>query len=154
MWHNASLSRDVALFRNDPHTTSTAGWRLIICPCGMPACVTPRGTSHSPRWNLGCIRIFVKCSSLLDYIVRALLAKAQSTSTQEAVRTPWSRFELSPSTVARVACSQSLFSAGVDKTISRVYLTHFGRTYMPVKLCLFLLPPHEHTAQDILVYHR
>ena len=58
MWHNASLSRDVALFRNDPHTTSTAGWRLIISPRGMPACVTPRGTSHSPTGLWLCIHVF------------------------------------------------------------------------------------------------
>ena len=46
MWHNANLSLNVAFFRNDPHATSTAGWRLITFPCGMPACVTPRETSH------------------------------------------------------------------------------------------------------------
>ena len=35
---------NVAFVRNDPHATSTAGGRLIFFPCGMPACVTPRGT--------------------------------------------------------------------------------------------------------------
>ena len=27
MWHNANISLNVAFFRNDPHATSTAGWR-------------------------------------------------------------------------------------------------------------------------------
>ena len=61
MWHNANLSRNVAFVRNDSHATrSTAGWRLITFTCGMPACVTPRGTSHSPKGSLVRIRTFVK----------------------------------------------------------------------------------------------
>ena len=53
MWRNANLSLTVAFVRNDPHATkSTAGCRLIISPCGMPACVTLRGTSHSPKGSL------------------------------------------------------------------------------------------------------
>ena len=61
MWRNANLSLNVAFVRNDPHATrSTTGWRLIIFPCGMPACVTPRGTSHSPKGSLvlPCINVF------------------------------------------------------------------------------------------------
>ena len=52
MWPNANLSLYAAIVRNDPHATSTAGWRLIIFPCGMPACVTPRETSHSSKGSL------------------------------------------------------------------------------------------------------
>ena len=52
MWHNANLSLNVAFVRKDPHATSTSGWRLIIFPCGMPACVNPRETSHSPKGSL------------------------------------------------------------------------------------------------------
>ena len=48
MWPNANLSLNVALVRNDPNATSTAGWRSTTFPCGMPTCVTPRETSHSP----------------------------------------------------------------------------------------------------------
>ena len=59
MWHNANLSLNVAFFRNDPHATSTAGWRLITFPCGMPACVTPRETSHSPKGSLVLLYINV-----------------------------------------------------------------------------------------------
>ena len=33
------------------------GWSLF--PCGMPACVTPRGTPHFPKWIL--VRVCTKC---------------------------------------------------------------------------------------------
>ena len=49
LWNNANLSLNVAFFRNDPHATSTAGWRLKTFPCGIPTCVTPRETSHSSK---------------------------------------------------------------------------------------------------------
>ena len=60
MWHNASLSLNVAFVRNDRHATSTAGWRLIISPCGMPACVILQGTPHFPKGSLvlRCINVF------------------------------------------------------------------------------------------------
>ena len=34
----------------------------------MPACVTPRETSHSPKGNLVCIRIFLYFSSDFDHL--------------------------------------------------------------------------------------
>ena len=37
MWHNASLSSNVAFVRNDPHATSTAGWRLMHASLRHPA---------------------------------------------------------------------------------------------------------------------
>ena len=46
---------NVAFVSNDPHATSTAGWRLITFPCCMPAWITPRGTSHSPKGSLICM---------------------------------------------------------------------------------------------------
>ena len=49
MWHTANLSLNDALFRTDPHATSTAEWRLTTFPYDMPACVTPGGTSPSPK---------------------------------------------------------------------------------------------------------
>ena len=49
LWNNANLSLNVAFFRNDPHATSTARWRLKTFPCGIPTCVTPRETSHSSK---------------------------------------------------------------------------------------------------------
>ena len=52
LWHNANLSLYIAFVRNDPHAPSTAGWRLIFSPCGMPACVTLRGTPHSTKGSL------------------------------------------------------------------------------------------------------
>ena len=63
--------------------------------------------------------------------VRALLAKTLGTSTQEGRQKPVVELGLDPSTVARVACSQSFFLAGVDKTVSRVslYEAYFVRTY-------------------------
>ena len=64
-----NFSPSVALARNDPHfARSTAGWRLIISPCGTPACVTPRGIFQSPKESLVCIRIFVNFPSVLDHI--------------------------------------------------------------------------------------
>ena len=52
--------------------------------------------------------------------VRALLAKILKLRRyRKAVRNLWSRFELDPSTVARVAGAQSFFFPGMDKTISR-----------------------------------
>ena len=58
---NANLFLNVAFVRNDPHATSTAGWRWIIFPCGMPACVTPRETSHSPKGSLVLLCTNVCC---------------------------------------------------------------------------------------------
>ena len=52
MWHNPNLFLNVAFVTNDPHATSTAGWRLITFPCSMPSCVTPWGTPHSPKGSL------------------------------------------------------------------------------------------------------
>ena len=52
--------------------------------------------------------------------VRALLAKiVKLRRHRKPVRNLWSRFELDPSTVARVPGAQSFFFPGVDKTISR-----------------------------------
>ena len=52
--------------------------------------------------------------------VRALLAKILKLRRyRKPVQNLWSRFELDPSTVARVAGAQSFFFPGVDKTISR-----------------------------------
>ena len=42
----------VLFVRNDPRLTGTAGWPAIFHPCGMPAWVTPRGTSLSPKGRL------------------------------------------------------------------------------------------------------
>ena len=74
-----------------------------------------------------------------NLFVRALLAKTLKLRRhRKAVRILWSRFELDPSTVARVAGSRSFFPLGVDKTISRVSLceayfvlceAYFVRTY-------------------------
>ena len=66
MWHSANVSLNVEFVKNDSHATNTAGWRLITFPCGMTACVTPRGTPHSPKGSLVSIRVFVKCSSAID----------------------------------------------------------------------------------------
>ena len=133
MWHNANLSLNVAIVRNDPHATSTVGWGLIIFPGGMPACVTPRETSHSPKGSLVCIRVVVSFRLFWAYLfVRALLAKTLKLRRhRKVVRNLWSRFEVEPSTVARVAGSQSFFPLGVDKTISRVslYEAYFVLTY-------------------------
>ena len=105
----------------------------------MPACVTPRGTLHSPKGNLVRIREYVQFSSFLDHLfVRALLAKKLSTSTQKGSPEPVAMFQLDPSTVARVACSQRffLFPAGLDKTICRVsqYESYLVRTYRTGKI--------------------
>ena len=135
MWHNANLSLNVALVRNDPLATSTAGWRLIIFSCCMAACVTPRETSHSPKGSLVCILIFViflVCFGTYLF-VRALFAETPKLGRhRKAIRNLWSRFELDPSTVAHVAGSHFfLFPLGVDNTISRVsmYKAYFVRTY-------------------------
>ena len=65
--------------------------------------------------------------------VRALLAKILNLRRyRKPVRNLWSRFELDPSTVARVAGAQSFFFPGVDKTISRGFsktLFYFHRAY-------------------------
>ena len=104
---------NVAFVSNDPHATSTAGWRLIIVPCGMPGCVTPRETSHSPKGSLVCIRILSICEIFVCFgtylFVRALLQLCRH---RKAVRNLWSRFELDLSTVARVAGAQSFFPFG------------------------------------------
>ena len=81
MWHNANLSLNVAFFRNDPHATSTAGWRLITFPCGMSACVTPRETSHSPKGSL--VNIVRSCffrppGRFRDGLARPILAPLAS----------------------------------------------------------------------------
>ena len=157
MWRNANLSLNVAFVRNDLHATrSTAGWRLIVFPCGMPACVTPRETSHSPKGSLVCICTFVNFSSVLELIfVRALFAKTLKLRRhRKAVRNLWSRFELDPSTVARVACSQSFF-------FRREWIRRFPgflcmRPILYVRtgkiLSVFVALSNEHTAQDI--HHR
>ena len=102
---------NVAFVRNDRHATSTAGWRLIIFPCGMPACVTPRETPHSPKGTLVCIRIFVIFSSVFELISSSehFQTKREVRRHRKVVRNLWSRFELDPSTVARVAGAQSFF---------------------------------------------
>ena len=65
--------------------------------------------------------------------VRALLAKiVKLRRHRKSVRNLWSRFELDPSTVARVPGAQSFFFPGVDKTISRGFsktLFYFHRAY-------------------------
>ena len=48
MWHNAKLSLNVAFVRNDPHATSTAGWRLIFSPVACQL-ASPRGKHPTPR---------------------------------------------------------------------------------------------------------
>ena len=105
---------NVAFVRNEHHATSTAGWRWIISPYGMPAWVTPRGASHSPKGSLECICIFVNFSFSFEHIssYEHFSAKRQVRRHGKPVRTRWSRFELDPSTVARVAGAQSFFSAG------------------------------------------
>ena len=94
MWCNANLSLNVAFVRNDPHATrSTAGWRLIIFPYGMPACVTPRGKSHSPKGSLVHI---CKCGNLaLRYFflfrLRVFPRALGSVARREPARTPRAR---------------------------------------------------------------
>ena len=86
MWHNANLSLYVAFVRNDPHATSTAGWRLIIFPCGMPACVTPRGTSHSTKGSLVllCIKVFFCTSVFFSLPAAGLFSSSRLRGTQGA----------------------------------------------------------------------
>ena len=66
------------------------------------------------------------------FFVRALLAKTlKLRRRRKAVRNLFSRFELDPSTVARVAGAHFFFFSGVDKTISQVslYEAYFVPTY-------------------------
>ena len=58
----ASLSLNIAFVTNDPHATNTAGWRLIIFPCGMPACVTPR---KHPTPRRGALQYYVPIGRFL-----------------------------------------------------------------------------------------
>ena len=111
MWRNANLSLNVTFVRNDPHATrSTAGWRWIIVPCGMPACVTPRGTSDSPKGSLLCIRIFVTISSVLELLfARTLLAKTLNYVDTGRPSGTCGRGLSSIRALARVAGSQSCF---------------------------------------------
>ena len=69
-----------------------------------------------------------------NLFVRALLAKnLKLRRHRKAVRILWLRFELDPSTVARVASSQSFFSLAVDKAVpneekKRHYWSHLSMT--------------------------
>ena len=83
---NANLFLNVAFVRNDPHATSTAGWRLIIFPCGMPACVTPRGTSHSTKGSLVllCIKVFFCTSVFFSLPAAGLFSSSRLRGTQGA----------------------------------------------------------------------
>ena len=154
VWHNANLSLNVAFFRNEPHATSTAGWRLITFPCGMPACVTPRETSHSPKGSF-CIYTYI-CEMFVCFgsYLFALLAKWLSTSTQEDDR---------PEPVVAV-CARSehcssrgvlskFFPAGVNKTIYDfpgfsmrpiLYVRTTGKM-----LSVFVALSHEHSPGHI-----
>ena len=87
--------------------------------------------------------------------VRALLAKILKLRRyRKAVRNLWSRFELDPSTVARVAGAQSFFFPGVDKTISRGFsktLFYFHRAY---DFFLFLRRDHDPATAAAVAVHR
>ena len=97
----------------------------------------------------GCFRTYLS--------VRALLAKiVKLRRYRKPVQNLWSRFELDPSTVARVAGAQSFFFfPGVDKTISRSFsetLFYFHRAY---DFFLFLRRDHDSaTAAAAVAVHR
>ena len=106
--------------RYDPHTT--AGWRLIIIPLWHASLRHPARNTPLPEGE-PCLYTYV-CEFFVCFrtylFVRALLAKTQKLRRHsKAVRNLSSRFDLDPSTVARVAGAQSFFFSGVDKTISR-----------------------------------
>ena len=86
---------------------------------------------------------------------RALLAKILKLRRyRKAVRNLWSRFELNPSTVARVAGAPSFFFSGVDKTISRGFsktLFDFHRAY---DFFLFLRRDHDPATAEAVAVHR
>ena len=107
---------NVAFVRNEPHSTSTAGWRSLIFPCGMPACVTPRGTPHSPQGSLvlRCIHVFfwhfgIFFSILAFFSLPAAgLSRALgSVARRELARTPRRKFGPCPRSVARALGVQS-----------------------------------------------
>ena len=86
--------------------------------------------------------------------VRALLANILTLRRyRKAVRNLWSRFELDPSTVARVAGKVFFFSR-VDKTISRGFsktLFYFHRAY---DFFLFLRRNHDPATAAAVAVHR
>ena len=122
--HNANLSLNVAFFRNDPHATSTAGWRLITSPVACQL-ASSRGKHPAPLMEFSSV--------LGSYLfVRALLAKTRSTSSPEGRPEPVVEVSArSEHCSSRGVLSKFFFPAGVDKTISRVslYEAYFVRTY-------------------------
>ena len=103
MWRNANLSLNVALVRNDPHATrETARWRWIIFPCGMPACVTPQGSSHSPKGSLAYMyNVFFGPSTLFALPAAGLSSCSRLRGTQGARPDPLRKFGPWPRSVAR-----------------------------------------------------
>ena len=91
--------------------------------------------------------MFVNFSCVLDHIFsyEHFKPKPQVRRHRKAVRNLWSRFDLDPSTVARVACSRSIFPAGVAKTFSRVSLceAYFVRTGKMLSVFLALSRAHS-----------
>ena len=91
----------------------------------------------------------MKSSSVLDHISSCehFQPKRCVRRHRKAVRNLWWRFELDPSTVARVACPRSFFFSptGVDKTISRVslYEAYFVRKYQVLSVFVALSRAHN-----------
>ena len=87
--------------------------------------------------------------------VRALLAKiVKLRRYRKAVRNLWSRFELDPSTVARVAGAQVFFFPGVDKTISRGFSKTFFYFHGAYDFFLFLRRDHDPATAAAVAVHR
>ena len=100
-------------------------------PVAYQFCVTPRGTPHSSKGSLVCKRTLIIFSCVLDHIssYEHFSPKREWHRHGKAVRNLWSRFELDPSSVARVVCAQ--LPAGVDKAISRGFSTpHFFSSFI------------------------
>ena len=110
MWRNANSSLNVAFVRNDLHARSTAGWRLIIFPCGMPACVTPRETSHSPKESLVhkiYINVFFGPLAFFSLPAAGVSLCSRLRGTQGARPEPVRKFGPWPRSVARALGVQS-----------------------------------------------
>ena len=146
------LSLNVEFVRNDLHASSTTGWRLIVFPCGMPACVTPRETSRSPLKSLVCMRIFAFVSSVLHHIssYEHFQPKRYIHRQRKAVRNLWWRFELDPRTVALVACSQSFFRREWKRRFTGfLFMSPILHVRTGEVVPVFVALSYEHTSPDL-----
>ena len=104
------ISLNVSILGNGFHAASTAGWRMVIFPCGMPACITLRGTPNSPKGGLVllCINVFFSAHRHFSLFGQQVFSRdLGSGARREPTRTPRRKCGPWPRSVARALGVQS-----------------------------------------------